>query len=169
MSALVKSGAERKDRSAQRDHTKSETRQEMNAALVSYGSLKRYLKFCVVGGTGMVVDMGIVYLLASPSMLGWNLSVSKVIAAEVAIFNNFIWNEIWTFKDCRGANSWKERQVRLGKFNLICLVGIGMSVLLLNAQVHWLRINMLVANFVAIVAASFWNFGMNKKLAWGYQ
>jgi putative flippase GtrA len=128
---------------------------------------RRYLKFCVVGGTGMVVDMGILYVLASPSMVGWNLTVSKVVAAEVAIFNNFLWNEVWTFKDLSGgANSWKGRWVRFGKFNLICVAGIGISVLLLNAEVHWLGMNMLVANFVAIVGASFWNFGVNLKLAW---
>src|SRR6266704_3640095 len=42
---------------------------------------KRYTKFCVVGVTGMMVDMGILWLLADPSRLGWNLTLSKVIAA----------------------------------------------------------------------------------------
>ena len=42
---------------------------------------KRYTKFCVVGVTGMAVDMAILWLLADPSRLGWNLTLSKVIAA----------------------------------------------------------------------------------------
>ena len=46
---------------------------------------RRYAQFCVVGGSGVVVDMGVLYLLADPRMLGWNLTLSKVIAAEVAI------------------------------------------------------------------------------------
>ena len=49
--------------------------------------LKRYAMFCIVGGTGVVVDMGIIWLLASPFIFGWNLSLSKIIAAEAAIFN----------------------------------------------------------------------------------
>ena len=60
--------------------------------------LQRYSRFCVVGGTGLVVDMGLIWLLASPGLLALNLSLSKVIAAEVAIINNFVWNDVWTFR-----------------------------------------------------------------------
>src|SRR6266545_3181636 len=89
---------------------------------------KRYAKFCIVGGTGVMVDMGIIWLLASSSMLRWNLSLSKVIAAEVAIFNNFIWNDVWTFRGLASAGNIRvERLVRFGKFNLICVAGILLS------------------------------------------
>src|SRR5256885_484302 len=82
--------------------------------------LKRYARFCLVGATGVAVDMGIIYLLADPSMLGWNLTLSKVIAAEIAIFNNFIWNDVWTFRGlARSGNTRVTRPARLGKFNLI--------------------------------------------------
>ena len=53
-------------------------------------SVERYFKFCVVGGAGMLVDMGILWLIVS--LLGWNLSLGKVLAAEAAIVNNFLWN-----------------------------------------------------------------------------
>src|SRR6266545_3155823 len=88
--------------------------------------LRRYVKFCVVGGTGLVVDMGVIWWLASPGRLGWNLTVSKVIAAEVAILNNFLWNDLWTFRGLGVARyAWRERLFRLAKFNLICVAGIG--------------------------------------------
>jgi len=129
--------------------------------------LQRYCRFCFVGGTGMVMDMGIIWLLASPSMLGWNLSLSKVIAAEVAIINNFVWNDVWTFRGLvAGANAWLERVVRFAKFNLICAAGIGLSVLLLNVQVYWLHINVYLANFFAIVLVSLWNFFLNVRFSW---
>src|SRR5436190_8328130 len=103
---------------------------------------ERYVKFCVVGGTGMLVDMGIIYLLASPFILGWNLSLSKVIAAEAAIFNNFLWNDLWTFRGlATHGGVWRQRLARLAKFNLICVAGIGWSVLLLNVQVKRLGVN----------------------------
>jgi len=128
---------------------------------------ERYVKFCVVGGTGMLVDMGIIYLLASPFLLGWNLSLSKLIAAEAAIFNNFLWNDLWTFRGLAiRRNVWAERLVRLGKFNLICIAGIALSVLLLNAQVYWLNMNVYLANFIAIVFVSVWNFFMNLRFGW---
>jgi|SRR5207302_5083056 len=128
---------------------------------------KRYAKFCIVGGTGMVVDMGIIWLLASPYMLGWNLSLSKAIAAEVAIFNNFFWNHLWTFRGlATNGNAWLERLARFGKFNLICVAGIGLSVLLLNAQVYRLNMNVYLANFISIVLVSIWNFFMNLRFGW---
>ena len=129
--------------------------------------LKRYARFCVVGATGVAVDMGIIYLFADPSMLAWNLTLSKIIAAEVAIFNNFLWNDVWTFRGlARSGNVRAERLARLGKFNLICLAGIGLSVLLVNGQVYWLRMNVYLANFISIVVVSVWNFFMNVRLGW---
>ncbi len=129
--------------------------------------LRRYVKFCVVGGSGVVVDMGIIYLLASPSMLGWNISLSKVIAAEVAIFNNFLWNDLWTFRGLAGErNLWRDWLARFLKFNLICLAGIVLSVLLLNVQVYWLHLNLYLANFIAIVLVSLWNFFLNLRFGW---
>jgi dolichol-phosphate mannosyltransferase len=137
---------------------------------------KRYAQFCFVGSTGVVVDMGLMWLLASPAMLGWNLTISKVIGAEVAIFNNFFWNDVWTFRDLGQqvavgstripVRNWGVRLVRLGKFNLICVAGIFLSVGLLNLQVYRLGLNVYLANFVAIVATSFWNFFLNLKFGW---
>jgi dolichol-phosphate mannosyltransferase len=128
---------------------------------------KRYAKFCAVGGTGLVVDMAIIYLLASPFTLGWNLSLSKLIAAEVAIINNFVWNDFWTFRGlARSGNIRPEWLARFGKFKLICTAGIGLSVVLLNVQVYWLKLNVYLANFISIVLVSVWNFSMNVRFGW---
>lgn len=128
---------------------------------------RRYVRFCLVGGSGVAVDMGVIWLLADPRMLGWNLTLGKVIAAEVAICNNFLWNDVWTFRGLTGgAGGWRGRLVRFRKFNLICLAGIGWSVLLLQAQVAGLGFNVYLANFISIVAVSVWNFGMNLKFGW---
>lgn len=136
-----------------------------NCAL--WQTLKRYIRFGIVGASGVVVDMGILYLLADPKMLGLNLSFSKAVAAGVAIVNNFIWNEFWTFGDISAAQShWRARQGRFAKFNLICLAGIGLSIVLLNLQVRLLGMNIYLANLVAIVLVSFWNFGLTVKFGW---
>jgi len=126
---------------------------------------KRYAKFCVVGATGMLVDMAILHLLASSSMLGWNISLSKAIAAETAIFNNFLWNDWWTFRGMAAGRN-NLRLIRFLKFNLICLAGIGLSVLLLNVQVYWLDMNLYLANFISIVLVSIWNFFLNLRFGW---
>jgi len=129
--------------------------------------LQRYAQFCIVGGSGVAVDMGIIWLLASPSVMGWNLSLSKVIAAEVAIFNNFVWNDIWTFRRSVAERvRWRERLLRFSKFNLICVAGIALSVALLNVQVYWLHLNVYLANLISVVLVSVWNFFMNLRFGW---
>jgi len=129
--------------------------------------LKRYIKFCIVGGSGMMVDMFTIYLLVSPAFLGWNLTLGKVIAAEIAIVNNFIWNDVWTFRGLGAAQiGWRQRGARFAKFNLICLAGIVLSVLLLNVQVFVLHLNIYLANFISIVLVSAWNFLLNLRFGW---
>ncbi len=128
---------------------------------------KRYLRFGVVGASGIVVDMAVLFLLADPKMLALNLSLSKALAAEIALVNNFVWNELWTFRDISAAQShWRARRSRFGKFNLICLAGIGLSILLLNVQVLFLAMNVYLANLIAIIIVSIWNFGLNLKFSW---
>ncbi|HZU29876.1 MAG TPA: GtrA family protein [Candidatus Angelobacter sp.] len=139
---------------------------------LSKGSLlwqlaNRFVRFGLVGVSGMFVDMGVLFLLADPRTLGWGLSVSKLLAAESAILNNFIWNDLWTFGDISVSQiGWKSRATRFAKFNVICLAGIGISILLLNAQVRFLNANVYLANFISIVLTSFWNFWMNLRFGW---
>ena len=126
---------------------------------------RRYGQFCLVGLSGVIVDMSFLWLLTSPMFFGWNMTLSKVIAAEWAIINNFLWNDLWTFHGL-GSGGKNGRYVRFLKFNLISVSGIVMSVLLLNAQVILLGLNLYLANFIAIVVVSVWNFGMNLKFGW---
>src|SRR5579871_1707244 len=85
----------------------------------------RFIRFCLVGASGVLVDMGVLFLLADSKMLGWALTPSKICAAETAIVNNFMWNELWTFRDISASQaSWQSRAIRFLKFNLICLAGV---------------------------------------------
>lgn len=123
--------------------------------------------FGVVGASGVLVDMGMLFLLADPRTLNWGLTISKTLAAETAIINNFLWNDVWTFRTfSRCEAGWRAKLTRFGKFNLICLGGIGLSVVLLNAQVHYLGINVYVANLAAIFLVSLWNFALSSRFGW---
>ncbi|WP_421659243.1 glycosyltransferase [Leptothermofonsia sp. ETS-13] len=125
----------------------------------------RFLRFGVVGASGLVVDMGILYLLYD--RLGLGLTRSAILAAELAIINNFIWNDRWTFKDLAAKQrGWRRRIKRLMKFNIICLMGLILKVLLLNLLFNGLHLNAYLANFLAIAAVTLWNFWINLKLSW---
>jgi dolichol-phosphate mannosyltransferase len=129
--------------------------------------ISRFVRFAVVGCSGVVVDMGLLFLLSDPSMLGWGLTRSKLIAAETAIVNNFIWNDLWTFGDISARQTGlKDRLRRFAKFQLICLAGLVLNATLLNLQFNLLGMNRYLANAIAILAVTAWNFWLNLKLSW---
>jgi dolichol-phosphate mannosyltransferase len=127
----------------------------------------RFGRFGLVGLSGVLVDMAMLYLLSDPTMLAWGLTRSKILASEVAILNNFVWNDRWTFSDLsrhqRGRRSWVKR---LLKFNLICLMGLILNVLILNLLFNGVGLNRYLANGIAIALVTLWNFWINLKLNW---
>jgi dolichol-phosphate mannosyltransferase len=126
------------------------------------GSVIRYLQFCLVGSSGIAVDMIVLFVLTS--QFGLNLTLSKSVAAEIAIGNNFIWNDLWTFRgiSARTNTHWLSRFAR---FNAICAAGMLISMILLQVQVGFFEWNIYISNFVAILLVSVWNFSIN--LRWG--
>jgi dolichol-phosphate mannosyltransferase len=129
--------------------------------------VNRFLRFALVGLSGVIVDMGLLFLLSDPTMLGWGLTRSKLIAAEAAIINNFLWNDAWTFGDVSShQRALPQRLRRFGKFQLICLAGVALNTLLLNLQYNLLHMNRYVANAIAIAAVTGWNFWLNLKISW---
>jgi dolichol-phosphate mannosyltransferase len=127
----------------------------------------RFIRFCLVGLSGVMVDMLFLYLLSDPTMLGWRLTRSKIIASELAIVNNFLWNDLWTFGDLAQRQPGKRQRLkRFIKFNLICLAGLILNVLLLNVFYNLLGFNRYVANLLAILLVTVWNFWFNLKLSW---
>lgn len=156
-------------------------------SLAQVPRLQQFFKFCMVGGSGVVVDMTVLHFLVDPNYLGWNVSLSKLCSAEAAMLNNFLWNEVWTF---RGAAADRARRraggsrsdppaakmppVRRGRgvvrrllwFHAICGAGIGLAVFFLHVFYSWLDLNLYMANFLAILLVTLWNFWLNALFNW---
>ncbi|ADI62823.1 glycosyltransferase [Trichormus azollae] len=127
----------------------------------------RFIRFGVVGFSGVFVDMAVLYLLSDPSTLALPLTRSKIISGEVAIFNNFLWNDAWTFADVSmQQKGWNQTIKRFLKFNVICLAGLVLNVVVLNIVFNLLIPNRYIANLIAIAVATIWNFWVNLKLSW---
>jgi dolichol-phosphate mannosyltransferase len=129
--------------------------------------INRFIRFGIVGFSGVIVDMSVLYLLSDPSTLGWGLTRSKLVAAELAILNNFVWNDFWTFGDiARHQTGMRARLRRFAKFQTICLGGLVLNTVLLNVQFNLLGMNRYLANAIAIGVVTGWNFYLNYKLSW---
>ncbi|UIE38144.1 glycosyltransferase [Leptodesmis sichuanensis A121] len=125
----------------------------------------RFFRFGLVGISGLAVDMASLYILYD--VLGMGLTRSAILAAEIAIINNFFWNDRWTFGDLAKQQSQRGMVIkRFLKFNIVCLMGLVLKVLLLNLFFNGFHINAYLANLMAITIVTFWNFWINLKLSW---
>jgi dolichol-phosphate mannosyltransferase len=127
----------------------------------------RFLRFGLVGGSGVFVDMAVLYLLHDPKRLALPLVTAKLISAQLAIVNNFVWNEVWTFADRAALHPGpRERWIRFARFELICLAGVAITVAVLSFCVKRLGFHYLVANAIAIGVGTAWNFFVNLRWNW---
>jgi dolichol-phosphate mannosyltransferase len=137
--------------------------------------IERFLRFCVVGFSGVFVDLGVFYVFRKILEVG--LTRSTIISAEVAIINNFLWNDLWTFRDIARKQPGKHQRLkRLLKFNLVCLTGVILQTLLVNlffALFQTVNLDKLllfpsdmISKLIAIVMVTIWNFWFNMKLNW---
>jgi dolichol-phosphate mannosyltransferase len=126
-----------------------------------------FFRFCVVGASGVVIDMSMLYLLSDPNTLHWGLTRSKLLAAEAALLNNFVWNDLWTFGDIsREQKTMGQRLKRFLKFNAICSLGIFLNIVILNVEFNWFHMNRYLANLIAIGLVTLWNYKSNKEFSW---
>lgn len=83
----------------------------------------RFLKFCVVGIIGAVVDFGVMNLILH---FTGNARLASTISFIAAVISNFLWNRYWTYPDSRE----KPLVQQLGQFFLINSIGLGIRYLL---------------------------------------
>ena len=127
----------------------------------------KFVRFCVVGCSGVIIDMSLLFVLSDPKMLGWGLTRSKLLAAEAALLNNFFWNDLWTFGSVsRHQNTMGQRVKRFLKFNAICSLGIFFNIVILNIEFNWFHMNRYLANLIAIGLVTLWNYKSNKEFSW---
>ncbi|MEZ2280055.1 MAG: glycosyltransferase [Microcoleus sp.] len=125
----------------------------------------KFIRFGLVGFSGVFVNMGVLYVLRNFCKL--ELTRSLILAAELAIISNFLWNDLWTFGEIsRRQRGNRQRLKRLLKFNTICLMGLILNVLLVNVMFNIFGMNEYLANLIAILAVTLWNFWINMKLSW---
>lgn len=125
---------------------------------------RRFIRFGTVGASGVAVNLGVLYVsqeflfvaIGSPDM---RLNVSLAAAIFCATVNNFYWNRRWTWSDRKHHHRDKHLILHFGQYALACWVGIVVQVILTKLFVVFMHY--LIANALAIVLASVFNFLVN--------
>jgi dolichol-phosphate mannosyltransferase len=136
----------------------------------------RYIKFGLVGASGTVVNMAVLYLAQEYlfAIIGdprQRLYASLALAIAVATINNFTWNRLWTWADRVKAAHVHHQHLehtrlvviagQLGRYALASWLGIALQyglTLWLAQALHYL-----LANVIAILVASVSNFIANDR------
>lgn len=130
--------------------------------LVNRPVFERFVKFSVVGISGVIVNFGILWWLTEIG--GWYYLHSSLVAIELSILSNFALNDYWTFSDHHP----KGRRLihRAMLFNATYILGLVINVSTLWVLTEYANLYYLIANVGGIVLATFWNFAFSEKFVW---
>jgi len=116
----------------------------------------RVIKFILVGASGVIVNLGLLYFLKE--FLKINYLVAGLVAIEISIINNFVLNSLWTWKD-KFTTSLKIILFRFLKFNF----STGFSILVINFLFLWVlteyfHFYYILSQSIGIIMGSIINF-----------
>ncbi len=136
---------------------------------------KTLVKFGLVGVVGTLIDFAFykIFIIS----FGFPPATAKGISTEIAILNNFLLNNYWTFSHrTTNTNIWQ----KLGIFNLVSLGGLAIAVLIVKT-LHTVYgdggINVLGRSvaynnfyfFATIPPVMLWNFTVNHYITWRHK
>jgi putative flippase GtrA len=116
--------------------------------------LLKFVKFSLVGFSGVFVDFGITFFCKE------YLKVQKYLANTfgfvTAAFTNYLLNRIWTFRSTN-----PQVFEEFTRFFMIALIGLGINLLIIWAMSGKLKVNFYLSKLVATVLVTGWNFLIN--------
>lgn len=126
----------------------------------------RFIKFGMVGASGTVINLAVLYLAQEYLLLGiadfrMRLNFSIAIAITCATISNFYWNRRLT---------WRDRKHQLNRSALFLfsryVMAAGLAIVVQSLLTKWLSLHLhyLIANLVAIAMASLFSFIANDRM-----
>ncbi len=122
--------------------------------IFTWDFLIKFLKFGLVGFTGVFVDFGITWL--TKEKLKIQKYVANAIGFTSAATSNYVLNRIWTFESTN-----PRVMVEYTEFISISIIGLGINTLVLWLLVSRFKMNFYVAKIFAIAVVTLWNFFAN--------
>lgn len=129
-------------------------------------AIRRFLKFAVVGGTGLTLQT-LFFEITSVFTHLLTPSVATVVGGEIAIISNFTLNNLWTFKDFQVTGA--KIIAKFFQFNLTSLLALAIQFVILLIGEFFAQGNGLIIQFfyfgaIAIVLVT--NYYIYNKFIW---
>lgn len=124
------------------------------------GNWVQLVKFGAVGASGYVVNLAVYTTLVKA--FGVHYILAAVLAFCVAVTNNFLWNRYWTFRAGEGPMGFQAT-----RFLAVSVVALGFNLVVLEVLVTAGDVEKVLAQALAILAATPLNFIGNKLWSFG--
>ncbi|MGH7158049.1 MAG: GtrA family protein [Candidatus Saccharimonadales bacterium] len=120
-----------------------------------------FVRFCIVGFSGFLINLILLTILYK--LIHSPLVIAQLIAAETALFSNFMLHHHWTYKANKVG---KEIGVLILQFHATSWVAIIGSTLMVTAAVEVFHINYFFGLVISSAAALLWNYAWSKYVIW---
>lgn len=121
--------------------------------------IRRWIRFNVVGITGVTVQIFTLFLLAR--VAGLHYLAATALAVEASVVNNFIWHKRWTWADRAQQGTLR----LLLRFHLTSgLLSIAGNLLLMWLLAGAAGLSPMLANLITITLCSLMNFTLSDRI-----
>ena len=128
----------------------------LNIVKIRFNNSEDFLKYCLVGSSGVLVNLGMYYYLTR--IVSLPITFSSPIAIEVSIISNFFLNNFWTFK---ARPTKKSLQIRMLNFHLVAGFAGIVNYLFFLVLVYLVNIFDILAVVLGIAVGIIFNYAGN--------
>ena len=126
--------------------------------------MNHWIKFNTVGVLGFGLQSAVLFVLTH-NLHRFSYLGATAVAVELAVLNNFVWHQRWTWKD-RPSTTKRETLRRLAKFNVTSgLVSMAGNLILMGILVGRLGLPVIGANLFSVAACSICSFVLADRIA----
>jgi putative flippase GtrA len=116
--------------------------------------LIKFIRFCIVGFSGMIIDFGTTWLLKEKFRI--NKYIANSTGFTLAATSNYILNRLWTFHS-ENSHIFKEYSL----FIIISLAGLAINNFVIFIFHEKLKLNFYLSKLIAVGVVTCWNFVLN--------
>lgn len=117
----------------------------------------RIIKFGLVGASGVIVNLGLLYTLTEFVELYY--VIAYIISFTASVINNYAWNSLWTFQRREGMLGWF-------RYSSVCtstlLLGIGLLYVLTTILNLWYMVSATIVILVVFIL----NYTLSRRIVW---
>ena len=133
----------------------------INVAKLRFRQSEEFIRFALVGLSGLLVNLGSYVLLTRK--MGLNIALASPVAIELSILSNYFLNDVWTFKHRRVTIP---AYRKLFRFHVAAALAGSLNYLVFLTLVYYMHVYDILTNVIGISIGMLVNYSLNSIWTW---